>query len=622
MSASEERIQALRSESLKRDLIVSFDEVDDPWEAGRQCTREFWIRQILLYRKLAEVSTPRDETRRDQIIEYMDRLVILAILRNPSLAARLDSQAHSSVTEFVASAELSVEELEALAHTFISTPLQVVFHAIMDIFRSDGNHDTVLGRKIYSTISDSPVPFRAWELLQDVENNCPYEVHNICPSLSDWLTLQNTTTMGGAFRDWEWPPSPTFNEVECIFRFCRAFVHGRYKLTKHDVHVSVSEYHEAELPAGMMIMCEDNDIGNKFIALLIKLKAIYRVIAWRTDAANNAFPLDGDLRTEDYIWTRRYRVAARLGQLKTAKWITDIVEGPPAKILAEDFPKFPNNTGLHIFVMSSDPDKSYDKFADSIASVLIRANYGAANRGDAQRLAIRQWFSSSQEKPWGFEKESFASVTCGCIHTTETPFHPFLKTCNALTQILVNEDMVSRWEKKEHFTRILEAMDSWQAFGAVIDRMGLFYKFFVSEKCCGTLVPRRKSSTSQDRGNYSDLSTTEMKDRLEESIRARQASLKRTKVLDSYHRVAEMMGDPLPPDEKPILDIPDSVTHLQGILDLQIAKASGDMDRVKELAESFTDTNGLLLETMFEMGFGKNKGGSTPEQVPKDILSG
>lgn len=250
----ESRKKALLSESLRRDKVISAEDECDPFEAMQQWTREFWVGQILLFRQI--VDQMKDESIRNQISDYMERLLIFSILKRPSLVAILGPETPDIVT-FLDSDSVTTVDLEELAITFMSMPPKSILNAIIDTFRpsSDSNFHVILGRKIYTYPSAETVPYTAWDRFAEL-TTCPSCVARACPSLQDWNNVQRVSAVSPRYEGWRWRPGGgDFEHHDITYSLLGVFITEQWPtsicitsfLSEHSV------WEERDIPAGLRL---------------------------------------------------------------------------------------------------------------------------------------------------------------------------------------------------------------------------------------------------------------------------------------------------------------------------------------------------------------------------------
>jgi hypothetical protein len=237
----------------EQDMDVQGD--DDPFEAAESWNREFWIKRILVYHDLA--SQVKEDVIKNHIVDYMERLLVLAIIRRPTLASFLDPDI-SDVALFLHQPSITLHELKQLAFDFMSMPPRTVFNAIIDAFRNTDEPSTLtLGRRLFSSPYHGEIPLEAWDLYADL-TACTHCVLKTCPSLGEWTRIQRIGAVSQRYCEWRWPsiqPNTTSTRsIQDIF-FCLVgiFCAERWPTSVQEVKYDpdLNIWVERDLPTGL-----------------------------------------------------------------------------------------------------------------------------------------------------------------------------------------------------------------------------------------------------------------------------------------------------------------------------------------------------------------------------------
>ncbi|KAF8126227.1 hypothetical protein K438DRAFT_970208 [Mycena galopus ATCC 62051] len=197
----------------------------DQFEDERRRERTRLIRQFLAFRKTAQL---HGEDTREPFIDYMERLVILAILERSGMRTLLHGGA-ADVEDFLTQDIVTLDELKQIyVAVHLMTPQQV-FSAINDAFRGVHEpHDIVLGRRIYEEESTDEICLAAWDLFEDVMP-CRHCALQGCQRLEEWTKIERLATLSLRFLNWQSADVGSFSRADTLFHLSGVFAERKWE---------------------------------------------------------------------------------------------------------------------------------------------------------------------------------------------------------------------------------------------------------------------------------------------------------------------------------------------------------------------------------------------------------
>ncbi|KAJ7688160.1 hypothetical protein B0H17DRAFT_1332228 [Mycena rosella] len=171
----------------------------DPFEEEQNHERSLLIDKLFAFRKAALL---HDADTRAQFLDYMERLVILAIRERSGMRALLGAGT-LDVEAFLGQDIITLDELKQIYVAVHFMSPQTVLRAINDAFRSaEDAHEIVLGRRIYKDPSEGEICLAAWELFEDV-TPCRHCALQGAHRLEDWTRIEKLATLSLRFLSWQ-----------------------------------------------------------------------------------------------------------------------------------------------------------------------------------------------------------------------------------------------------------------------------------------------------------------------------------------------------------------------------------------------------------------------------------
>ncbi|KAJ6552828.1 hypothetical protein B0H19DRAFT_154875 [Mycena capillaripes] len=234
------------------DVPASEDPYTDRFEEDQRRERSRLIERLFAFRKAALLHG--DDTR-SQFIDYMERLVILAIRERSGLRALLHGDA-ADVDEFLRQEIVTLEELK---HIYVAVHVmspRMVLGAIIDAFRPpQESHDAVLGRRIYREEYDGEICFTAWDLFEDVMP-CRHCALQGCHRLEEWNKIDRLATLSLRFLNWQPENLTSFSRADTLFHLSGVFAERKWERFCPKPFLSAKHgklYVEIQRPAGLYL---------------------------------------------------------------------------------------------------------------------------------------------------------------------------------------------------------------------------------------------------------------------------------------------------------------------------------------------------------------------------------
>ncbi|KAJ7753047.1 hypothetical protein DFH07DRAFT_824482 [Mycena maculata] len=242
-------------DSAASEVVVGEDPYADRFEEDRGRERDLLIERFFAFRTTAML---HGIDTADQFIDYMERLLILAISERSGMRALLHPGA-SDVETFLAQDIVTLEELKQIYVAVHLMPPQRVLSAINDAFRSQQDeHDVVLGRRIYKHQSDGKICFAAWDLFEDVMP-CRHCALQGSHRLEHWTQIERLATL--SLRFWNWEPENVAELSGADMLFHLSGVFGERKWERHYPkpyrNKKLNFWAQTERPAGLYLKVTD-----------------------------------------------------------------------------------------------------------------------------------------------------------------------------------------------------------------------------------------------------------------------------------------------------------------------------------------------------------------------------
>ncbi|KAJ7483628.1 hypothetical protein FB451DRAFT_1439999 [Mycena latifolia] len=457
------------------------DPYADPFEEDQRRERSILIDKLFAFRKVALLHEPDT---RAQLIDYMERLVILAIRERSGMRALLRTGA-VDVEEFLAQDIVTLDELKQIYVAVHFTPPQAVLRAINDAFRdADDAHDVALGRRIYADAGDGGMCLAAWDLFEDV-TPCRHCALQGAHTLEDWTRVERLATLSLRFVCWQPPDVAEFSRADMLFHLSGVFAERKWeRQAPTPKKARGGGWVETESLAGLYLKfpLTHTDAYHRFLATLQRLPDDFSVLPWAPSVTRTSNTLIPKART--VLYASRTRSAKRLTHLPAAEW-------RDAQPLTEHEARALHAAGrdpsvLHMIVLDR-AGGSLARLKDNLAAAFayaqdpeLRTGAGAG-AGAFVGGAARALLDAGAAPDWGADGAGLLGVACGAIVVPGASFAQFRRRCIALVKTLGDADAAwaTRWGRRTRAQKQADALKCWDKWRRRLDRVAcskdLFY---------------------------------------------------------------------------------------------------------------------------------------------------
>ncbi|KAF7345690.1 Epimerase domain-containing protein [Mycena venus] len=458
------------------DIIVpEEDPYADQFEEERRRERSRLIQQLFAFRKAALL---HGEDTRAQFIDYMERIVILAMLERSGMRPLLHAGA-KDVEDFLAQDIVTLDELKQIYVAVHLTTPQTIFSAINDAFRSaDDPHDVVLGRRIYAEESNDEICFAAWDLFEDVMP-CRHCALQGCQRLEEWTRIERLATLSLRFLNWQSEDVASFSRADTLFHLSGVFAERKwerfspapYKSKKHG-----NQWVQIERPAGLYLKLplDNADTYHRFLHIIQSLKDHFSVLPWApafTEATGTLIP-----RAPTELCASRMRTAWTLEGLSYASWEeTDTMHEREARELHATSR---DPLVLHMIVLDR-TNGTLARLKDNLALAFLFAEQLAGETPRAFVAAeMRKLLDGRAAPDWGVAQAGLLGIACGAIAVEGKSFAQFRERCVKVVETLADTNLVVLWRSKKAKRKQKAAVECWEKWKRRLDRMACSKDFF------------------------------------------------------------------------------------------------------------------------------------------------
>ncbi|KAK7031965.1 epimerase domain-containing protein [Favolaschia claudopus] len=460
----------------------------DHYDEERRQERTRLLQQLFAFRKVAALH--QDNTRAP-FIDYIERLIVLAILDRSALRTLLDSvDARTTVEAFLQQENIvTLGELKQIYVAVHLTPPYNVFRAINDAFRpAPDKHDVVLGRRIFANESTDPVCLAAWDLFEDVMP-CRHCALQGCHRLDEWSKVEQLATLSLRFISWQPDGVSEFSRADTLFHLSGVFVERKWEQYSPKPYKKHGVWIEIQRPAGLYLKfpLQNVDTYHRFLHVLQNLPAHFSVLGWAPAFPDSSADAHGPLIPilPKKLSASRMRSAPTVEMLPSAAWEdTDTLHEKEARMLYETSR---DPLVLHMVVLDR-TQGSLARLKDNLALAFLFAEHDhAPHDNDGQQQTPRAFVAGEMRRlldtgmaDWGPAQAGLMGVACGAIAVPGSKsFGLFKERCVKLVETLADVNLVVLWRSKKRKRKQKGALDCWESWKRSLDRMvcsrDLFY---------------------------------------------------------------------------------------------------------------------------------------------------
>ncbi|KAJ7172835.1 hypothetical protein C8R43DRAFT_675494 [Mycena crocata] len=453
------------------------DPYADHFEEEQRRERSLLIQCFFAFRKTALLHG--DDTRA-QFIDYMERLVILAICERSGMRALLHPGA-ADVEAFLAQDLITLDELKQVYVAVHLMPPPKVLRAINDAFRGDEEeHDVVLGRRIYANEwYGADICLAAWDLFEDVMP-CRHCALQGSSRLEDWTKIEQLSTLSLRFLNWQPENVANFSGADTLFHLSGVYQERKWKRKYRRAHRSPhvpGQWLEIEHPSGLYLKfpLSNTDIYHRFLHTIQSLPNVFSVLPWApafTEDSGTLIP-----KAQTTLCASRIRTAASAAELRTAEWRDGHALTETEARTLHDTSRDPGV--LHMIVLDR-TGSDVATLKNNLAAALLFARQVAVRTPRAFVAAeIRALFNAGAAGPgFGVGEAGLLAIAAGAIEVRGDNFKRFRTRCVTLVETLADAELVRRWTCRARKRKRKDAVDCWNKWRTRLDRMQCSKDFF------------------------------------------------------------------------------------------------------------------------------------------------
>ncbi|KAJ6460261.1 hypothetical protein C8R45DRAFT_1081219 [Mycena sanguinolenta] len=457
------------------DVPTPSDPYTDQSEEKRRRERTLLIQQLFAFRRASQL---HGEDTRLQFIDYMERLIILAILQRSGMRTLLHGDV-ADVDEFLAHNIITLDELKQIyVAVHLMTPQQV-FGAINDAFRdAEDAHEVVLGRRIFAEESSGKICLAAWDLFEDVMP-CRHCALQGCQRLEEWTKIDRLATLSLRFMNWQPEDVGKFSRADMLFHLTGVFAERKWERYSPRPFRSPKKdgpWCQIERPAGLYLKfsLENSDTYHRFLHVIQRLKKHFSVLAWAPAFTEDSATLIPRAPTE--LCASRRRTAWTIETLADAVWEdTNTLHEREARDLHRNSR---DPLVLHLIVL----DRTGGDLARLNDNLAVAFLYAEQLRTVTPRgfvaAEMRKLLDAWTAPDWGVAQAGLLGIACGAIKVRGESFRQFQERCVGLVETLADENLVMCWGSKKKKRKQRDAMQCWAKWKKRLDRMACSRDFF------------------------------------------------------------------------------------------------------------------------------------------------
>ncbi|KAK6984996.1 epimerase domain-containing protein [Favolaschia claudopus] len=463
----------------------------DHYAEARRLERTRLLQQLFAFHKVAAL---HQEDTRAHFIDYIERLIILAILDRSALRTLLDSADPRTTVEAFLQQEntVTLEELKQIYVAVHLTPPHEVFRAINDAFRLvHDKHDVVLGRRIFVNESTDPICLAEWDLFEDVMP-CRHCALQACHRLDEWAKVERLATLSLRFISWQPDGVAGFSRADTLFHLSGVFAERKWEQYSPKPYKKHGVWIEIQRPAGLYLKfaLENADTYHRFMHVIQNLPAHLSVLGWAPAFPDSSADSSGPLIPilPKTLSASRMRSAPTVEMLPSAPWEdTNTLHEKEARMLYETSR---DPCVLHMVVLDR-TQGSLARLKDNLALAFLFAEHGHGQHDDdgrqQQQQTPRAFVAGEMRRlldtgmaDWGPAQAGLMGVACGAIAVPGSKsFGLFKERCVKLVETLGDVNLVVLWRSKKRKRKQKGALDCWESWKKRLDRMvcsrDLFY---------------------------------------------------------------------------------------------------------------------------------------------------
>ncbi|KAJ7735024.1 hypothetical protein B0H16DRAFT_1577113 [Mycena metata] len=418
----------------------------DRFEEDQRRERTRLIEQFFAFRKVVLL---HGDATREQFIDYMERLVILAIRTRSGMRTLLGAGA-PDVGAFLAQDVVTLDELKQIYVAVHLTPPRKVLGAINDAFRSASEpHEVVLGRRIYDKESSGAICLTAWDMFEDVMP-CRHCALQGCDDLEEWTKIERLATLSLRFLNWQPENVSAFSAADTLFHLSGVFAERKWdRYCPPPTHSpnKYTGYVEIERPAGLYLKLPlaNSDIYHRFLHAIQNLSHGFSVLPWAPAFTEDSGALIPRARTK--LCASRIRVAKRREDLPGAVWReSEALYEKEARRLHETSR---DPAVLHMIVFDR-TGGDVVRLKNNLATAFLFAQQLHVVKPRAfVAFQMRELLDAGAAPDFGVAEAGVLGVACGAIQVRGESFKQFRERCISLVEMLADADLVARWGDKK-----------------------------------------------------------------------------------------------------------------------------------------------------------------------------
>nr|GAT57115.1 predicted protein [Mycena chlorophos] len=375
-SGHDDRLLATASKPKQHDP-TDITDVEDPLDVAlREKGSLLWEKIKTRLARYCTSAPPRLYAERVNIIHACVRRAVCTDVK-----LLVAAQGYDSVHAMLADSDLDVAVLESLWNAIRRLDSHQVRASIDDVLRSDqgGDEFTILGGRVYKTLSGNPLPFRAWGHLIAVFL-CYSCVRRVCKTIDEVITLTRYAILDRSpfFQSSLTYDNPAYPETKifnlCGFMFANFSDSGERSIISKCNCAAGGPPHWSETAYSYLI-CGGLSLTDPKAAAFVE--ACFRACKKDPDLMVLARRgPEGKIRgSHDFIWAERKRQAHTRAGLRAAEWEparTARYRDTVLQIACPEISGQPDLVDCYQLVIADGGSCSMGEFVKKISDILLR----------------------------------------------------------------------------------------------------------------------------------------------------------------------------------------------------------------------------------------------------------